>query len=49
MATIRTNYQEIARENEDLRKLVTNLQKEYDELKRNLEKATQKIPSNDVG
>ena len=49
MAQIRSNYFTILHENEDLRKLVTKLQKENDELKRNLEKATQEIPSNDVG
>ena len=49
MAQIKSNYFAILHENEDLRKLVTKLQKENDELKRNLEKATQEIPSNDVG
>ena len=49
MAQIRSNYFAILHENEDLRKLVTKLQKENDELKRNLEKATQEISSNDVG
>ena len=49
MAQIRSNYFTILHENEDLRKLITKLQKENDELKRNLEKATQEIPSNDVG
>ena len=48
-AQIRSNYFTILHENEDLRKLVTKLQKENDELKRNLEKATQEIPTNDVG
>lgn len=40
-AQIRSNYFTILHENEDLRKLVTQLQKENDELKRNAEKITQ--------
>lgn len=42
---IRSNYFTILHENEDLRKLVTQLQKENDELKRNAEKPTQQIPT----
>jgi hypothetical protein len=48
MAQIRSNYFAILHENEDLRKLVTKLQNENDELKRNLEKTTQEISSNDA-
>ena len=48
MAQIRSNYFTILHENEDLRKLVTKLQKENDELKRNLEKTSQEISSNDA-
>jgi uncharacterized protein with von Willebrand factor type A (vWA) domain len=48
MAQIRSNYFTILHENEDLRKLVTKLQKENDELKRNLEKPSQEISSNDA-
>ena len=44
-AQIRSNYFTILHENEDLRKLVTQLQKENDELKRNAEKTTQEIPT----
>lgn len=47
-AQIRSNYFTILHENEDLRKLVTKLQKENDELKRNLEKTSQEISSNDA-
>lgn len=47
-AQIRSNYFAILHENEDLRKLVTKLQKENDELKRNLEKPSQEISSNDA-
>ena len=47
MAQIRSNYFTILHENEDLRKMVTKLQKENDELKRNLEKTSQEISSND--
>ena len=46
-AQIRSNYFTILHENEDLRKLVTKLQKENDELKRNLEKTSQEISSNE--
>ena len=45
MAQIRSNYFTILHENEDLRKLVTKLQNENAELKRNLEKSTQEIPT----
>lgn len=45
MAQIRSNYFAILHENEDLRKLVTKLQNENAELKRNLEKTTQEIPT----
>lgn len=48
MAQIRSNYFTILHENEDLRKLVIKLQKENDELKRNLEKTSQEISSNDA-
>lgn len=48
MAQIKSNYFAILHENEDLRKLVTKLQKENDELKRNLEKTSQEISSNDA-
>ena len=47
MAQIRSNYFTILHENEDLRKMVTKLQKENEELKRNLEKTSQEISSND--
>ena len=47
-AQIRSNYFTILHENEDLRRLVTKLQKENDELKRNLEKPSQEISSNDA-
>ena len=40
-AQIRSNYLAILHENEDLRKLVTKLQNENAELKRNSEKTTQ--------
>ena len=45
MAQIRSNYFAILHENEDLRKLVTKLQNENAELKRNSEKTTQEIPA----
>ena len=45
MAQIRSNYFTILHENEDLRKLVTKLQNENAELKRNLEKTSQEIPT----
>ena len=45
MAQIRSNYFTILHENEDLRKLVTKLQNENAELKRNLEKTSQEIPA----
>ena len=48
MAQIRSNYFTILHENEDLRKLITKLQNENDELKRNLEKTSQEISSNDA-
>lgn len=48
MAQIRSNYFTILHENEDLRKLVTKLQNENAELKRNLEKTSQEISSNDA-
>lgn len=48
IAQIRSNYFTILHENEDLRKLVTQLQKENDELKRNIEKTSQEISSNDA-
>jgi hypothetical protein len=44
-AQIRSNYLAILHENEDLRKLVTKLQNENAELKRNSEKTTQEIPT----
>lgn len=43
MANIRSNYLAIFHENEELRKLIIKLQKENDELKRNLEKSSQEI------
>ncbi len=46
-AQIRSNYFTILHENEDLRKLVTKLQNENAELKRNLEKTSQEISSNE--
>ena len=48
MAQIRSNYFAILHENEDLRKLVTKLQNENAELKRNLKKTSQEISSNDA-
>lgn len=45
MAQIRSNYFAILHENEDLRKLVTKLQNENAELKRNSEKTTQEVPT----
>ena len=45
MAQIRSNYFTILHENEDLRKLVTKLQNENAELKRNFEKTTQEVPT----
>ena len=45
MAQIKSNYFTILHENEDLRKLVTKLQNENAELKRNSEKTTQEIPT----
>lgn len=45
MAQIKANYFAILHENEDLRKLVTKLQNENAELKRNSEKTTQEIPT----
>lgn len=47
MAQIKSNYFAILHENEDLRKLVTKLQNENAELKRNSEKTTQKVPTNE--
>ena len=47
MANIRSNYLAIFHENEELRKLIIKLQKENDELKRNLEKTSQEISNND--
>lgn len=46
-AQIRSNYYTILHENEDLRKLVTKLQNENAELKRNFEKTTQEVPTNE--
>lgn len=46
-ATIRSNYFTILHENEDLRKLVTKLQEENAELKRNLEKTSQEISTSE--
>ena len=48
MANIRSNYLAIFYENEELRKLIIKLQKENDELKRNLEKTSQEISNNDA-
>lgn len=48
MANIRSNYLAIFHENEELRKLIIKLQKENDELKRNLEKTSQEISNNDA-
>ena len=48
MANIRSNYLAIFHENEELRKLITKLQKENDEFKRNLEKTSQEISNNDA-
>ena len=45
LANIRSNYNDILHENEDLRKLVIKLQNENAELKRNSEKSTQEISS----
>ena len=47
MANIRSNYLAIFHENEELRKYIIKLQKENDELKRNLEKTSQEISNND--
>ena len=43
MANIRSNYLAIFHENEELRKLISKLQEENAELKRNLEKSSQEI------
>ena len=43
MAQIKSNYFAILHENEDLRKLVTKLQNENAELKRNSEKPAQEV------
>lgn len=48
MANIRSNYLAIFHENEELRKYIIKLQKENDELKRNLEKTSQEISNNDA-
>ena len=45
LANIRADYNNILHENEDLRKLVTKLQNENDELKRNSEKPAQEVPT----
>ena len=45
LANIRSDYNNILHENEDLRKLITKLQNENAELKRNSEKTTQEIPT----
>ena len=47
LANIRADYNNILHENEDLRKLLTKLQNENAELKRNAEKTTQEISSTD--
>ena len=47
LANIRSDYNNILHENEDLRKLVIKLQNENAELKRNSEKTTQEISSTD--
>ena len=54
LAAFRQNVQELLHENEELRKRYTALQKEYnlmkneyDECKRNLEKTTQEVSSNE--
>lgn len=54
LAAFRQNVQELLHENEELRKRYTallneheKLKNEYDECKRNLEKATQEISSNE--
>lgn len=53
MAQIRQNYYAMQHENEDLRKRITQMQKDYDKLKndydeckRNLEKTSQETTSN---
>ena len=48
MANIRSNYLAIFHENEELRKYIIKLQKENDELKRNLEKTSQEVSNNDA-
>lgn len=48
MANIRSNYLAILHENEELIKHIIKLQKENDELKRNLEKTSQEISNNDA-
>lgn len=49
LAQIRQNYFAISHENEDLRKEILKLKKENDQLKRDLEKTTQEVPTTDVG
>lgn len=47
LANVRNYAIQIEHENEELRKRYTALQKEYDECKRNLEKATQEVSTNE--
>ena len=54
IAQIKENYYAMQHENEDLRKKITQMQKDYDKLKndydeckRNLEKTSQEVTSNE--
>lgn len=46
LANLRQNIIMLTHENEELRKLYTQMKNDYDECKRNLEKTSQEITSN---
>ena len=45
LANLRQNIIILTRENEELRKLYTQMKNDYDECKRNLEKTSQEVPN----
>ena len=47
LANLRQNVIILTRENEELRKLYTQMKNDYDECKRNLEKTSQEVSSNE--
>lgn len=45
LANLRQNIIMLTHENEELRKLYTQMKNDYDECKRNLEKTSQEVPN----